>query len=318
MKTNSFSAVTATVAGLLLASPASSFAAQAVVSNLEAPGNLSARVTDPAGVPLAAGCLARLLVFPGKSPAEVAALASSGLESLLAGSQAFGAPSFVGAGAAQPGRLEFEAGQGLAQPQGGLHLLVLDSAAPATATGFLLLRLPLVLPADELTGPEAYAAVHLADAEVVFGTRNAAGFATAPAGSPSGYEIWIGGLLGEGYSDEDRHPDADPDHDGRANLIEYATGTSPAHSTPAECLKLERDANGVARVIYLRRGGDDGILCRIDYRPTLAEGVWAGLESAITYPSVVPFPAPDGCEWVGQALPAGDRGFVRLRVEASP
>lgn len=293
-------------------------AAEAVVSNLEAEGTVSSVICDSSGAPLAAGCHLRLVVFPGKSQAQISEIGSAGLAAILEQSQIFGTPSAVGSGGAEPGRLEFQTGEAITQPLTGLHLLVVNSTDPATATQYLLLRLPMILPADELSGPAAHTSIHLADAEVVFGSSTASGFATASAVSPSGFESWIGSMLGGGFTEVDRQPDADPDHDGRENLLEYAIGTLPSDAVQVECLRLQRDAGGGTHVLYLRRGDDQGILCRIDYREVLGEGSWSELTSAIATPAEIPFPAPAGCEWVWQALPAGDRGFVRLRVEMVP
>jgi len=290
-------------------------AAEAVVSNLEEDGSVSSLIFDSTGAPLAAGCHLRLVRFPGKSEAQIAGIAGSGLAAILEQSEIFGSPSVIGSGGAEPGRLEFQTGEAITQPLSGLHLLVANAANPATAGEYLLLRLPMILPADELAGPTAHTSIHLADAEVVFGSTTAAGFATAVGVSPSGFESWIGTVLGGSYREADRLPDADPDKDGQVNLLEYATGSLPGDGVQVECLTLQRAAGGGNEVIYLRRSDDEGILCRIDYRPTLGAGNWSELESVITAPAEVPFPAPDGCEWVRQALPAGDRGFVRLRVE---
>jgi hypothetical protein len=293
-------------------------AAEAVISNLEADGSASSVISDSTGAPLAAGCHLRLVMFPGKSDAQIAGIANSGLAALLEQSEIFGTSSVIGSGGADPGRLEFQTGEPITQPLTGLHLLVVNGTDPAIATECLLLRLPMILPADELSGPAAHTSVHLADAELVFGSTTAAGFSTASAGAPSGFESWIGSMLGGGFTEADRLPDADPDRDGRVNLLEYATGTLPADATQVECLKLQRGPGDGTQAIFLRRAGDEGILCRIDYRQDLGEGDWSELTSAITTPAEVPFPAPEGCEWVRQALPAGDSGFVRLRVELVP
>ena len=290
-------------------------AAEAVVSNLEAEGSASAVISDSTGSPLSAGCHLRLVMFPEKSPAEIAVIADSGLAAMLAQSQIFGIASAIGSGGSEPGRLEFQTGEAVTQPLTGLHLLAVNAADPATATEYLLLKLPIVLPADELAGPGAHTSIHLADAEVVFGSSTATGFATAAAATPSGFGSWVGAMLGAGYTEADHLPDADHDRDGRANLIEYATGTLPSDAALVECLKLQHEAGGETQVLFLRRADDEGILSKIDYREVLGAGDWSELASAITTPTEVPFPAPEGCEWVRQTLPAANRGFVRLRVE---
>jgi hypothetical protein len=318
MRSSSFITGSALILCLLAGLSDPTRAAEAVVSNLEADGNASFVVSDSAGTPLVAGCHLRLVVFPGKSEAQISEIANSGLAAILEQSLVFGTPSVVGSGGGEPGRLEFQTGEAITEPLTGLHLLAVNGTDPTTAAECLLLRLPMILPADELTGPAAHTSIHLADAQVVFGSTTATGFATASAVVPSGFESWIGLMLGGGFSEADRQPDADPDRDGRANLLEYGTGTLPDDAAQVECLKLQRDAGGETQVFFLRRTSDDGILCRIDYRQTLGVGDWSELTSAITVPAEVPFPAPEGCEWFRQALPAGERGFVRLRVELVP
>ncbi len=47
-------------------------------------------------------------------------------------------------------------------------------------------------------------------------------------GAPAGYAAWIAAVLRDpAYSAESRREDADPDHDGAPNFLEYATGSDP-------------------------------------------------------------------------------------------
>lgn len=303
--------------GILLGCSSIVGAAQVVVSNLQAPGDSSTIIRNSSGDPLANGCLARVLRFPGKSPAEIAALASAGLESLVAEAQAFGEPSSIGAQTAEPGRLEFQSGLPLVQAQDGLHLLVLNSPDIATATEFLLLHLPLLLPPDEWAGPDACQSVHLADAEVVFGAEGTTGFMTAAAGIVSPFDAWVAAQLGEGASASDMLADADPDRDGRTNLLEYAMGTPPGDGAFRESLTLRQAGDGTIFVRYLRRNDDPAVVCRAEFQANLGgEENWTALQSPVLSPSQMPYPAPAGCEWVEQALPAGQRGFARLKAVA--
>jgi hypothetical protein len=300
--------------GLFAASVTTVRATQAVVSNLQAPGEVSALLRNSKGLLLSSESTIRLLRFPGKSPTEIAALAQVGLDALLEQSQAFGAQASVGDGAQQAGggRFEFRASSPLTQDEEAPHLLVSTYVHPATE--FLLLRLPVTLPADALAGPEACPAVHLDNAVVVFGTKTTMGFQTALPVVPSSFETWIAAQFGQGALPGDLLADADPDHDGVQNLLEYAMGTNPSVASSREVLTARRAAGGTIFVRYIRRTNDPGVACRAEYHVNLSAEHWTELESPVQAPAEIPFAAPEGCEWVEQALPAGNRGFARLKA----
>jgi hypothetical protein len=180
----------------------------------------------------------------------------------------------------------------------------------------LVVRLPGELQADSLSGLEGHLAVHFDEAIVVYGERTAAGFFTrsSPEVAVSPYEAWIAGQLGENAPPGDLLAEADPDQDGLENLLEYAMGTNPGDGSPREAVTARRAANGTVFVRYVRRVNDPGLVCRAEYHTNLAAEGWAELESPAQSPGEIPFPAPEGCEWVEQALPAGNRGFARVKA----
>jgi hypothetical protein len=291
-------------------------AADAVVSNLGAEPATARVFTDASGQPLPTGCFVQLAHFPGTTDQELAGLATQGLESLLAAATAFGAPSAIGVGTGEAGTIELQASQELAQAVTGLHLIVANSASPAAASEFMVLRLAGMISADEITGPAAHTSFDLTGAVAVFGQVVPTGFATAAAAA-AGYEGWISQQLGPGSSAADRLPDADPDTDGRVNLLEYATGTPPGSGRQVECLSVRRDAAGQMEALFLRRTGESGMRYHVDFRDHLGEGSWVELPPVAT-PATSPPAAPEGFEWMRQPLPEGARGFARLRVETTP
>ena len=289
-------------------------ASLAVVSNLEQAQQASSQLRDSGGVLLPLGCAVRVVTFPGKSQSEVIELAASGLPALLGAALTFGQPSVVGEGSDVAGTFEFQSGAALAAPLEGGHVLVTNAAS----TELLLLRLSQAIPADELAGPEGHIAVHLDDAEVVFGSRGASGFATAVSPvvvPPTPYESWIQSELGAWIPLADRLPGADADRDGVVNLIEYATGTDPGDGGSRFAIRLRRSPEGTHFVQYLRRTGDASLVYAAERLLNEGDGPWIALEGTPEAPVEAPSPAPASFEWVEQPMPAGTSGFARLRVE---
>lgn len=77
-----------------------------------------------------------------------------------------------------------------------------------------------------------------------------------------------------------------------------------------------RGLPGAARhlVQYPRRANDPGLTFQVQQGAALEGGAWLDLESSESTPAEPPFPAPAGCEWVEQALPASGKVFARLSV----
>jgi hypothetical protein len=285
----------------------------AVISNLEEAGQPSAVLRASNGVPLPLGTAVSLVSFPGKSAAEIFALAGSGAPALRAAASYFGQSAVVGEGSNSAGLFEFQTGAPLNAPLENPHVLVTQGT-----TELLLLRLPRSIPADELAGPEGHVAIHLDDAVVVYGSRNASGFFTAVSPAvvpPTPYESWILSELGVGFPESERLPGADADRDGVVNLIEYATGSDPGDGGSRFAIRLRRSPEGTHFVQYLRRTGDPSLAYTAERLLNNGAGPWIALEGSPAAPAEAPTPAPVAFEWVEQPLPAGASGFARLRVE---
>jgi hypothetical protein len=284
----------------------------AVTSNLGAASSPGSLVHDSQGLPLPLGCRVQLATFGAATPAQIAAWAAQGAGTLLGQATTFGLPAAIGDGSGLAGAIEFQAESPLAVPANGLHAIVLNAASPAAATEVLVLKLGDTLPADDPSGLPGYLSVHFEDAVLLFGQPHAAGFTTASA--PAGFDAWIATSLGVGRPAGDYLPDADPDRDGLGNLLEYALGSQASSSASISRLHLHRRPDGGHQVRYLRRNDDQAPLYQPEQSPTLDGNSWLPLESATEELATGPHPAPAGYQWVGQALPAGDRRFVRMRV----
>jgi hypothetical protein len=289
-------------------------AAVAVISNLGQPGQPSTALRSFSGVPLPAGTGVSLVTFPGKSAAEIRALAAGGIPSLLSAAVFFGESSVVGEGSNQvAGLFEFRTGAPLVAPLDNPHVLVSKGS-----TELLLLRLPRAIPADDLAGPESHIGIHLDDAEAVYGSRDATGFATAVSPEvvqTTPFEAWILSELGEETPEVDLLPEADADRDGVVNLMEYAAGSDPGDGGSRGQVRLRRSAGGTYFFQYLRRTGDPSLAYTAERLGDEGAGPWIALEGTPTAPAEAPVPAPAAFEWVEQPLPSGTSGFARLRVE---
>lgn len=287
----------------------------AVASNLAAATSAGSLVYDSHGVPLPIGCRVQLATFGDATPAQIAGWAAQGAGVLLDHATPFGPPAAIGDGSEQAGAIEFQSESPQAVPAGGLHAIVLNAPTPAAATELLLLKLGDTLPADDASGLPGFLTAHFEDAALVFGGTHAAGFATAA--SPAGFDAWIATALGTGRPAGDYLPDADPDYDGLASLLEYALGSQPDDSASAGRLHLHRQPDGSHQVRYLRRGDDGTLVYQPEHSSTLDGTAWLPLESPAEPLAAGPHPAPAGFQWIGQALPPGDRRFVRMRVTRS-
>ncbi len=108
-------------------------------------------------------------------------------------------------------------------------------------------------------------------------------------------------------------PDADPDRDGIANLMEFALSTSPtapSRFTPAIV------ASGTSlEFIYARNRTAAGVTFQVEWSDSLAAGSWSA--AGVTESAVVPEPNPDPSLQTFRAIvPVGGKKncFVRLKV----
>lgn len=293
---------------------ASALASNVVVSNLTSPETAGAALTAANGSPLAAGSLVRLGTFPGLDLTQIAALAEQGPSALVDALTPFGPAFPVGTGASgSAGSIEFTASQELAAQGGSLYAVILNAANVETATEALVLKLSETLPADDASGLPAYLAVHLRDAELVFGSSSTAGFASKASGSvPEGFETWIASQLGSGALPADLLAEADPDQDGASNLVEYAFGSGAADGASITKLEIHRSGEQFF-VRYLRRVGDSGLRIRCETESQLDVETWPTLDTPVT---VLEDPAPAGYERVQQPLPATE-GLIFARLRAT-
>lgn len=115
-------------------------------------------------------------------------------------------------------------------------------------------------------------------------------------------------------------PDQDPDHDGIANLLEYALGTDPrAANPPGLAAVLQPDELGVERltVAFTRPAG----LFDVSYAVEVADHPGAASWQELTEMIAVPGDPPDAETVTAMDnLPVDDapRRFVRLRVTLVP
>lgn len=300
---------------LMLLSAAAVSASNVVVSNLAASGAL---MTGSSGDPLAAGSMIRLGSFPGLDAAEISTLAEQGPDALLAALSGFGPAFQVGTGAGNAaGRVEITANQAVADGGPELHAVVLNAPTAGAATEVLVLRLADSVPADDLSGLPGYLAVHLRDAELVYGTHDGTGYATrAAAVAGETFDAWILGQLGEDSTPADRTAEADADGDGTANLLEYALGSLPGDAASRPRIEI-RESNDEYFVLTLRRTSDPSITIACETEADLSAAVWPLLETPLEDVIDPPAPAPEGHRWVQQKLPPGSRAFVRVKVTSS-
>jgi hypothetical protein len=284
----------------------------AVASNLAAETSSGSLLYDSHGVPLSIGCRVQLATFGEATPAQITGWAAQGAGVLLGHATTFGQPAAIGDGSEQAGAIEFQSESPQAVPTSGLHAIVLNAPTAAAATELLLLKLGDTLPGDDASGLPGYLTAHFEDAELVFGGTHAGGFSTAA--SPAGFDAWIATALGTGRPAGDYLPDADPDHDGLDNLLEYALGSQPSAGASLGRLHLHRLPDGSHQVRYLRRNDDSALLYQPEHSTTLEGSGWQPLASPAEPLAAGPHPAPAGFQWIGQALPPGDGRFVRMRV----
>jgi hypothetical protein len=306
----------ATVVSLILLSALACPASNVVLSNLSAAGSTAAALTDSSGTPLAAGSMVQLGTFPGLDAAAIAALAGQGPVALLEGLTPFGPAFEIGTGAGNAaGQIEVTANQAVGVATGGLFAVILNASATGTSTEMLLLKLADTVPADDASSLPGYLAVHLRDAEVVFGSEADGGFSTRAIVAPGTFDAWILAQLAEDSDPAERSAGADADRDGFSNLLEYGLGSLAGDGSSRPRIEI-RETNGEYHVFSLRRMGDPALAVACEVQSDLSAIVWPLLDTPLLEAMNPPATAPDGYQWTQQRLPAGSRAFVRLKVTA--
>jgi hypothetical protein len=151
---------------------------------------------------------------------------------------------------------------------------------------------------------------------------------TAPSLNPqtSPYDTWA---QSRGLSGANAAPDADPDHDGLVNLVEFAFGQEPWVSSRA-AVPTAALTDGYLTLTFRERVGGagiigvdytaDGVRYSVEVSPDLSPGSWQSSSALVELVSGSRVPQGDGTESVTVRLKTATRlspmKFARLRLTA--
>ena len=131
--------------------------------------------------------------------------------------------------------------------------------------------------------------------------------------APSAYETWTSG---RGLADTEAAHDADPDGDGRANLLEFALGTEPAlaDGSTAATVALVGQAAGGGGYLELVANKPAAAAGQVSYAAEVSSDLaaWTG-DVTVLADSATIFRARDNV-----ALSGVSRRFIRLVVTGAP
>jgi hypothetical protein len=133
---------------------------------------------------------------------------------------------------------------------------------------------------------------------------------------PAGYEGWLAAY--PSITGPDRSPDADPDHDGVPNGIEFLTGTSPAESSGPAPLSASVDSSGNLVLHFKRVDAAKAYTVTVESSTNL-EASWSSLtvtNDAITGPPLTVEEDGTGADDITVVIPAEGqpKKFARLRI----
>lgn len=207
------------------------------------------------GIPLDETAQIRVGAFPGMSDDQLLDLAASG--GLTQVSNAF-----------SPFGVAASVGQGVDGEAGGFEISIRNTDAASldgevislllqTQNGeFLIARFNgRFFQAQTETGLEPFHSLHLADADLVTGSRvGSFNFFTSPTPTVGSYTTWLSGFPNI-TSPALKLPESDADGDGSSNFLEYATGGDPSSAGDPPACEILPDGNGGMWVRFRRVPG---------------------------------------------------------------
>lgn len=263
------------------------------------------------GQPLGSTATVQLGAFPGMSDDQVLDLATQGYAALSASWRPFGEAREMGSGAGdQAGSFEIAAQQEI--PESGSALAGQEiSIIIKNGAEFLVARFKgKTFASDTETGLEQVAVLQLRDAKLIVGNRlGPQAIATASTPAVGSYGTWMASFTG--ITEEALQlPNADPDHDGISNFMEYATGGNPADGSDTGLCRIFADESSHLWLGVRRQAG----LGWIDHEIQASSDVsaWSPFSAELQWD---PAP-PDAKSWLRVRVPdtMGPAGFFRLEV----
>lgn len=310
-----------TCAALLASTSATTFAGTVVVTSLPDETHPLAPLTSLPGTALSAGSQVSIGAFPGMTDDQILdASANGGIAGITGAFQTFGAPKAIGDGVdGSDGAFEIAVRQSTADPASpfpGQEVTLLIQKQDSQE--FLVARFKgQAFAADPDTGLESQVSLHLADARLIVGNRRGpAAISTSTSPVSGSYPSWIGSYPGL-TEESDTLPHADPDGDGRSNLLEYATGGDPSSPTDPSPCQIVTDESGTLWIRFSRVSGI-GTLSHEVQESVSMDPSWSSLEADIEPdPSPPSFTGRAGWFRIRVPAPLRDRSFFRLNVKES-
>jgi hypothetical protein len=276
-------------------------------------------LTALSGIPLTAGTVVRVGVFPNMTDDQVLDAAAEGWEELDSQFVEFGSPKNIGDGVdGVAGRFEIAVSEDVAAASPWVGEEVSLIVRKEGGQEFLVARFKgIEFAADPDTGLEQLISLHLADARAITGNRNGAlQLATAPAPEVGGFGTWMAGF--PAISDPLlKLPAADADGDGSSNFLEYVTGADPGSGGDPQACEIYADGEELW-VRYPRIPGMGDLQPMLESSADLISG-WQRLDMASE--SEPEPPTAGGIDWRRVRVKGGSagmegasQGFFRLRV----
>ncbi|MEK7954169.1 beta strand repeat-containing protein [Luteolibacter soli] len=134
--------------------------------------------------------------------------------------------------------------------------------------------------------------------------------------NPAGYDGWLATY--PSITGPDRSPDADPDHDGMPNGIEFMTGTSPASAASSSIISRSLDATGNIVLQFKRVDAAKAYAVTVESSTNLVTP-WTSVTvptSAITSPALTVVENGTDPDDITVVIPASgaSKKFARVRI----